>query len=219
MPFVWMHGITSAISGSLGTSKAPTGRPFRLPPLHLGSQCSSGLTWRQRPPLFPLLLSESFGRYGSFGRRDGLDSPGGSSQLQDAVGRLGIFQLRPSSNCCPRQWRSLQVASTTVDPNAGPLGVVKPGLPIQRWAAVAGPGPSPLSLLVKPGPPTQPLPHAVESPESLSLHSPGATVASSPQAPAGSALPLARCDSGRWVNDPARSSTPGAIAGHNVGLQ
>jgi hypothetical protein len=138
-------------------------RPFSLLPLHLGSQCSSELTWCWRPPLFPLLLSESFGRYGSFGRRDGLDSPGGSSQLQDAVGRLGIVQLRLSSNCCPRQWRSLRVASTTADPNAGPLGVVKPGPPIQRWAAVAGL--SPLSLLVKPGPPTQPRPHTVAGPE------------------------------------------------------
>ncbi len=137
--------------------------------------------------------------YGSFGRRDGLDSPGGSAQLQDAVGRLGIrdVQLRPSSNCSPTQWRSLRVASTTANPKAGPLGVVKPGPLVQRGAAVAGP--SPISLLVKPGPPTQPRPHAVAGQESLSLHlrSPPGTLTSSPQASAGPALPRARSDSGR----------------------
>ncbi len=54
--------------------------PFRLLPLHLGGQSSSGLTsrWRRLAPLFSL-ISESFGW------RDGLDSSGWPAQPQAYV--------------------------------------------------------------------------------------------------------------------------------------
>jgi hypothetical protein len=135
--------------------------------------------------------------YGSFGRRDGFDSPEGSAQLQDAVGRLGIVQLRPSSNCCSTQWRFLRVASTTADPKRGATRSR------QAWAANPAAAPRGGRPIITLAPPVQPLCD---------------TVASSPQVPAGPACRWHEATLAGGGTDPARSRHSGAGPGCDDGL-